>query len=467
MSDIAIRVEDLGKLYRLGTGLGDASPRQHYRTLRETLTNVMVAPFKRVSSRIRSQNQSGEIQRRSNETIWALQHVTFTVSKGEVIGIIGRNGAGKSTLLKILSRITEPTEGYAEVHGRIGSLLEVGTGFHPELTGRENIYLNGAILGMKRAEIDNKFDEIVAFSEVEKFMDTPVKRYSSGMYLRLAFAVAAHLEPEILVVDEVLAVGDAEFQRKCLGKMSDVAHEGRTVLFVSHNMSAILRLTEETIVIDKGHLVYRAPTPSAVDYYMSSGLAQIGERLWSQDEIPPDAMPFRPLAMRLMNMQGQVVDTIRSTEPATIEIEYHLDALITGLRIGVYLTTARGEYVLASFDTDSTHHFDEHRVRQPGQYTSRCTIPPDLLNEGRYILGINASSFRIKRYFQEEQSLAFTVDATDAPGAHWPEPRLGPVRPRLDWQIEGATTLAGYAPKKISAHSSIDGDRGMKSSGTG
>ena len=188
-----------------------------------------------------------------------------------MLGIIGRNGAGKSTLLKILSRVTEPTQGYAEIHGRVGSLLEVGTGFHPELTGRENIYLNGAILGMKRTEIERKFDEIVAFSEVEKFIDTPVKRYSSGMYLRLAFAVAAHLEPEILVVDEVLAVGDAEFQRKCLGKMSDVAQEGRTVLFVSHNMSAILRLTEEAIVLDKGQMVMRAATPAAVDYYLSSG----------------------------------------------------------------------------------------------------------------------------------------------------------------------------------------------------
>ena len=362
--------------------------------------------------------------------------MTFTVRKGEVVGVIGRNGAGKSTLLKILSRITEPSEGFAEVHGRVGSLLEVGTGFHPELTGRENIYLNGAILGMKRAEIDKKFNEIVAFSEVEKFIDTPVKRYSSGMYLRLAFSVAAHLEPEILVVDEVLAVGDAEFQRKCLGKMSDVANEGRTVLFVSHNMSAILRLTEETIVLDNGFLVYRAPTPTAVDYYMSSGLAQIGERLWSLDEIPEISKPFIPKAIRLINMQGQVVDTIRSTECASVEIEYLIEAPITGLRIGIYLTTARGEYVLASFDTDSSQLFDEHRIRAPGQYLSRCLIPADFLNEGRYILGINASSFRIKRFFQEEQSLAFTVDATDAPGAHWPELRLGPVRPRLDWQIE-------------------------------
>ena len=268
-----------------------------------------------------------------------------------MLGIVGRNGAGKSTLLKILSRVTEPTEGSAEIHGRVGSLLEVGTGFHPELTGRENIYLNGAILGMKRTEIERKFDEIVEFSEVEQFIDTPVKRYSSGMYLRLAFAVAAHLEPEILVVDEVLAVGDAEFQRKCMGKMSDVAQAGRTVLFVSHNMSAILRLTEETIVLDKGRLVYRAPTPQAVDYYMAAGFTGAGERLWTAEEIPADAAPFRPLALRLRDTNGQVVDTLRSTEPISVEMEYAWTQPITGLRVGIYLLTMRGEYVFTSFDT--------------------------------------------------------------------------------------------------------------------
>jgi lipopolysaccharide transport system ATP-binding protein len=458
MSDIAVRVEDLGKLYRIGTGLGEASPRQNYRTLRETISDVVRSPIRQLSSRNRSSEH--KTSHRKYETIWALQDVSFTVHKGEVIGVIGRNGAGKSTLLKILSRITEPTEGYAEVHGRVGSLLEVGTGFHPELTGRENIYLNGAILGMKRFEIDRKFDEMVAFSEVEKFIDTPVKRYSSGMYLRLAFAVAAHLEPEILVVDEVLAVGDAEFQRKCLGKMSDVAHEGRTVLFVSHNMSAILRLTEETIVLDKGHLVYRDATPAAVDYYMSSGLAQIGERLWTPEEIPESSKPFQPMAMRLINMQGQVVDTIRSTEPTTVEIEYCLDSPISGLRIGIYLTTARGEYVMASFDTDSAQLFEKHRVRPAGQYVSRCSIPADFLNEGRYILGINASSYRIRRYFQEEQSLAFTVDATDAPGAHWPELRMGPVRPRLDWQIEPPNNSSNHAFDELADPGNSTSNRG-------
>ena len=201
---------------------------------------------------------------------------------------------------KILSRVTEPTEGTAIINGRVGSLLEVGTGFHPELTGRENIYLNGAILGMHRGEITRKFDEIVSFAEVEQFIDTPVKRYSSGMYLRLAFAVAAHLEPEILVVDEVLAVGDAEFQRKCLGKMGDVARQGRTVMFVSHNMSAILRLTEESLVIQKGNLVIRAPSAEAVSYYLTSGFSQEGQKFWLEEEVPADAAPFKPIAIRIL-----------------------------------------------------------------------------------------------------------------------------------------------------------------------
>lgn len=430
MTEIAIRVEDLGKLYRLGTS-GGLRPRRHYRTLRESLSSALAAPFRR-----KRDPDGGADPEDEAEQIWALRSISFDVQKGQVIGVIGRNGAGKSTLLKILSRVTEPTEGWAEVHGRVGSLLEVGTGFHPELTGRENIQLNGAILGMKRTEIERKFDEIVEFSGVARFIDTPVKRYSSGMYLRLAFAVAAHLEPEILVVDEVLAVGDAEFQRKCLGKMSDVAHEGRTVLFVSHNMSAILNLTQEAIVLDRGRMVRRAPTAEAVDYYMSSGLAQVGERVWSPDEIPGDAAPFRPLAIRIKDHHGRVVDTVRSTMPASVEIEYRLDVPLTGLRVGLYLTTARGEYVLASFDTDDEEHFERHPVRPAGRYISRCSLPADLLNEGRYILGVNASTFRFRRYFQDEQALAFNVDGVGAPGSHWPETRLGPVRPRLKWQID-------------------------------
>jgi lipopolysaccharide transport system ATP-binding protein len=421
MPDTAIRVEGLGKRYRIG------APAMNYRTLRDMLTEAG-----RVPARLLRGLQSNN----GLNAIWALKDVSFEVKQGQVLGVIGRNGAGKSTLLKILSRVTDPTEGLGEIHGRVGSLLEVGTGFHPELTGRENIYLNGAILGMHRSEIERKFDEMVDFSEVGPFIDTPVKRYSSGMYLRLAFAVAAHLEPEILVVDEVLAVGDAEFQRKCLGKMSDVAQQGRTVLFVSHNMSAILRLTQETIVIEKGRLGMRAPTPQAVDYYLSQGYSQEGQRIWEPDEVPAESAPFLPVAVRLKNACGKVVDTVRSVEPCTVELEYQLHAPITGLRIGVYLLSTRGEYIFTSFDTDEAERFEHMGIRPAGHYFSRCTIPADFLNEGRFVIGVNASSYRVQRYFQDEKALTFTVDAIGAPGMQWPEPRMGAVRPRLDWQIE-------------------------------
>jgi len=427
MTDLAIRVENLGKQYKIG-----ATP-ERYRTLRDSLVQGASAAGQKARAALKGAPRSGKPD---DGTIWALRDVSFELRKGQVLGVIGRNGAGKSTLLKILSRVTEPTEGFVEIHGRVGSLLEVGTGFHPELTGRENIYLNGAILGMKRAEIERKFDEIVAFSEVEKFIDTPVKRYSSGMYLRLAFAVAAHLEPEILVVDEVLAVGDAEFQRKCLGKMSDVAHQGRTVLFVSHNMSAILRLTEESILLEKGRIALRAPSPAAVDYYLSSGFAQAGERVWSADEIPAESAPFRPLALRVRALNGRVVDTVRSTEPFVLEVEYCLDAPITGLRIGLYMMTTHGEFVFTSFDTDEPEQYEHLRSRATGNYASRCVIPADFLNEGRYVVGVNASTFQVRRYFQDEQALTFNVDASGAPGMQWAEPRLGPVRPRLEWSTE-------------------------------
>lgn len=260
MGDVAIRVEGLSKQYRIG------GKQERYKTLRDTLTDAFSSPFRRAAQLVRGQAYGAA---NLNETIWALKDVSFEVKKGEVVGIIGRNGAGKSTLLKILSRITESTSGYVEVFGRIGALLEVGTGFHPELTGRENIYLNGAILGMTRQEIDRKFDEIVDFAGVEKFIDTPVKHYSSGMALRLGFAVAAHLEPEILIVDEVLAVGDAAFQNKCLGKMSDVASSGRTVLFVSHNMAAVRSLCERSILLRSGTIHFEGATEETIRAYLN------------------------------------------------------------------------------------------------------------------------------------------------------------------------------------------------------
>jgi lipopolysaccharide transport system ATP-binding protein len=418
MGNLAIKVENLGKQYKIFEEVNQ------YQTLRDTIVNTLRSPFKTLL------NPTG------SETFWALRNINFELEHGKVLGIIGKNGAGKSTLLKVLSRVVEPTEGSAEITGRVGSLLEVGTGFHPELTGRENIYLNGAILGMKRAEIDRKFDEIVAFSEIDKFLDTPVKRYSSGMYMRLAFAVSAHLEPEILIVDEVLAVGDAEFQRKCLGKMSDVASEGRTVIFVSHNMSAIQRLTQECIILERGKLVKRAATAEAVDYYLSHDFECGGERVYTPDEIPSGSDPFVPMAVRVKNDGGNATDSVRSIDPITIEVEYKLTAPITGLRVGIYLMTTRGEYVFTSFDTDEPERFEKFTARNAGHYVSRCSIPPDILNEGRFVVGFNASSYKVRRYFADERAINFDVNSTGAPGTQWAEVRQGPTRLRLGWEIE-------------------------------
>lgn len=410
--DLAIRVVNLGKQYRIG----EVRARGDYRTLRDVLT--------------------GWFRRQPTTMLWALREVSFQVQRGEIVGIIGHNGAGKSTLLKILSRVTQPTTGYAELYGRVGSLLEVGTGFHPELTGRENIYLNGAILGMTREEIDRKFDEIVAFAEIEPFVDTPVKFYSSGMYLRLAFAVAAHLEPEILLVDEVLAVGDAAFQRKCLGKMGDVAREGRTVLFVSHNMSAILRLTQRTLVLERGRVVFDGPTPEAIDFYLNAGWQRAGERRWDREGTGVGTGPFRPIALRLRDARGRITDTLRSDELAVVEWEYELTATLRGLRVGIYLLTSRGEYVFTSFDVDDMELYRRWEERPPGRYVSRCTLPAHWLNVGQYLLAVNASIYGVRTFFREENALAFRVDPTGAVGAQWPERRLGVLRPKLRWEIQ-------------------------------
>lgn len=426
MSTPVIQVENVSKAYRLG------------QISSGTLSDDLKVWWAKARGKPNPLLKIGQEhhQNREGEYIWALNGVSFAVEQGSVLGIIGRNGAGKSTVLKILSRVTAPTSGSIKVKGRIASLLEVGTGFHPELTGRENIYLNGAILGMKQVEINRKFDEIVDFSEIGQFIDTPVKRYSSGMYVRLAFAVAAHLEPEILIVDEVLAVGDAEFQRKSLGKMGDAAQQGRTVLFVSHNMSAILRLTQEAIVLEKGRLALRAASPEAVDYYLSAKDTRDGQRIWERDEVPSAAAPFRPVALRLVDQKGQVVETVRSVEPFAVELEYYLDAPLTGLRIGLYLNSARGDQVLTSFDTDEAARFEKYSSRTAGHYVSRCEFPKDLLNDGRYILGVNASSYLVRRYFMDEKALAFNVDTSGAPGMQWSEPRPGALRPRLEWKIE-------------------------------
>jgi lipopolysaccharide transport system ATP-binding protein len=313
MSDIAIRVEGLGKQYRIGK-------RERYRALRDTITDAMYAPFRRMRSVFRP---SGVETSEPSETIWALKDVSFEIPRGEVVGVIGRNGAGKSTLLKVLSRITEPTEGRVEIHGRVGSLLEVGTGFHPELTGRENIYLNGAILGMRRAEIARKFDEIVAFAEVQKFIDTPVKHYSSGMYLRLAFAVAAHLEPEILIVDEVLAVGDSTFQKKCLGKIGEVAQDGRTVLFVSHNMTAIESLCGKCLLLQSGLLKQYSSSEAVIARYLTEGLKPHEASVSLKDHASrtPTSMPVME-HLRLISPDCDLPGVVRMGDRFVIEVSF-------------------------------------------------------------------------------------------------------------------------------------------------
>jgi ABC-type polysaccharide/polyol phosphate transport system ATPase subunit len=347
MSDIAIRVENLSKKYSIGETI-----RQD--TLRDALAHALPR-IARISRRNGNSSNSSNSRQESSSEFWALKDVSFEVKRGEVVGVIGRNGAGKSTLLKVLSRITEPTSGVAEIHGRVGSLLEVGTGFHPELTGRENIYLNGAILGMKRVEIDRKFDEIVAFAEIEKFLDTPVKRYSSGMYVRLAFAVAAHLEPEILLVDEVLAVGDAAFQKKCLGKMGDVAKEGRTVLFVSHNMGAIRTLCERGVYISDAKITFDGDSIEAIAQYLEDNALLT--------EVQPIRLPLESAcgSLRLITMNVGInkkdifiAIQIEALKPLPLiglgfEIRGVREELVTSqgaIHSGAYVQEALGKYEL-------------------------------------------------------------------------------------------------------------------------
>jgi homopolymeric O-antigen transport system ATP-binding protein len=306
MAPVAVRVQNLSKEYRIGLRA------ERYKTLRDSLASLVTAPVRVLRRRNRPEG---------DDLLLALRDVNFEIRSGEVVGIIGPNGAGKSTLLKILSRITEPTRGFAEIHGRVGSLLEVGTGFHPELTGRENIYLNGAILGMRRVEIERKFDEIVAFSEVEQFIDTPVKRYSSGMYLRLAFAVAAHLEPEILLVDEVLAVGDAEFQKKCLGKMGDVAQEGRTVIFVSHNMPAVQALCTRAILLRNGSVAIDGSTGDVLREYLGHLLATAAHAFEDNPDRRGDGT-IRFTGARVLDADGRPVERLVAGTPMTLELTY-------------------------------------------------------------------------------------------------------------------------------------------------
>ncbi len=366
MSEIAIRVENLSKRYQIGA----------QRTGDNTLGEALKAPFRRASRLLRGQARSASDLL---ETFWALKDVSFEVKMGEVLGVIGPNGAGKSTLLKILSRITRPTSGYAEIRGQVGSLLEVGTGFHPELTGRENVFFNGAVLGMSRAEIARKFDEIVAFAGVEKFIDTPVKFYSSGMYVRLAFAVAAHLEPDILLVDEVLSVGDAVFQRKCLGKINEVSGQGRTVLFVSHNMASINHICQNVLLLEGGQIALYGRALEVVQQYLSRDLHDSAAVEFDEDA----SMHGQILKMEILNSQERASNRFLVPEPVTVGITYRLREPTAHYRVGIMVRLPDGFDVLTSACTD---HESEGWTSQPGLYVAHVSIPGHLLNVGQYLL---------------------------------------------------------------------------------
>jgi len=380
------------------------------------------------------------VQRAQKETFWALKDVSFEVNQGEIVGIIGYNGAGKSTLLKILSEITEPTAGKIDVYGRIGSLLEVGTGFHPELTGRENIYLNGAILGMRRREINQQFDAIVEFAEVEQFLDTPVKRYSSGMYVRLAFAVAAHLNPEILVVDEVLAVGDANFQKKCLGKMGDVARSGRTVLFVSHNMNAVNQLCSRAILLAEGKIVRDGAVADIVSQYLQGG-SEGSEQVWDKPLHAPGNNKIRLHAVRVIT-EGKVASDVSIEKEVTFEVEFwNFVPNIRNLCVNIYLLDSMGGTVLSTANTPAANSTPEEWFDQPhsvGLFRSTCTLPGNFLNEGLYYISVYIITLGpIVIHVDAPQLISFTVFDTGVmrePGAgsHWD----GVVRVRLPWGTE-------------------------------
>jgi lipopolysaccharide transport system ATP-binding protein len=411
-----IRATKVAKHYQLG------AQKNSYTTLRDTIAAAVKTPLKRFKSN------------KANGTVRALQDVSFEIAAGEVLGIIGRNGAGKSTLLKVLARITEPSFGRIELYGRIASLLEVGTGFHPELTGRDNIYLNGAILGMTRIEIRRKFDEIVAFSEIAEFVDTPVKHYSSGMYLRLAFAVAAHLNPEILLVDEVLAVGDASFQRKCLDKMEDVRQAGRTVIFVSHNMPAITRLCPRTLLIENGKLSFDGPSTEAVGIYLGSGTRTNAAREWQNLQEAPGNDVVRLCAIRVRTEDGQVCESIDIRSAVGIEMDFEV---LTGGHVLVpnyHFFNEEGVCVFTAAEHDQQWR---RRPRPAGRFRSTAWIPGNLLSEGTLIIGAAISTMDpIKVHFYERDVVAFqVVDSFDGDSARgdYAGPMPGLVRPLLNW----------------------------------
>jgi lipopolysaccharide transport system ATP-binding protein len=429
----AITVEHLSKKYLIS----HHQQRAAYKTLRDALANGARRLGSHIGNVLKARGRAGV----GTEEFWALKDISFEVPEGESVGIIGRNGAGKSTLLKILSRITEPTEGRARIRGRVASLLEVGTGFHPELTGRENVFLNGAILGMTKALIIKRFDDIVGFAGVEKFLDTPIKHYSSGMHVRLAFAVAAHLEPEILIVDEVLAVGDFEFQNRCLKKMENVARGGRTVLFVSHNMNAIHRLCSRVILLEQGAITMDGAPGPVIEVFLKAGATDVGEKSWTAGADAPafDDGAVRLRGIRVLDEHGKVNTTFDVTESVTIEVEYDVEIERYSLNTHLYFTDASGQCLFVTTDAADSPWRDSTQPK--GRYRSRVTIPGNLLNEGRirveYLICCRPHS---GRHVTVADVVAFQIFDNRRAGAargnwalEWP-PSV--VRPRLPWTID-------------------------------
>jgi len=411
MSEIAIQVENLGKRYRIG------ERRESYGTLKDTLTQALGAPLRVWRNRAHAKAEA---------EIWALQNLSFDVRRGEVLAVIGRNGAGKSTLLKILSRVARPTAGRAWIHGRVGSLLEVGTGFHSELTGRENIYLNGAILGMTRREIARKFDEILAFAEVERFIDTPVKRYSSGMHMRLAFAVAAHLEPEILLVDEVLAVGDAAFQQKCLGKMGEVAKEGRTVLFVSHNMASIQRLCHSALLLDSGRMAACGTVADVVQLYLKASTTPL--QRWERSQLPAGDIYFEKI--HLADEAGEVIDHVTTASQLRIVMDYVVRRRCRNLQVSVDLLDSNGDLIFASNPQDVGVDSPE----QAGHYRAVVCLPPQILLPKLY--GIRTNLWvPWDGMLDTVDSLRFSVQEMASLSNRIPEGKPGQIVIPCDWLI--------------------------------
>jgi lipopolysaccharide transport system ATP-binding protein len=417
---VAIEAQELSKRYRIG------QMQAAYGTLRDSMT--------RTAARL-----TGRVEAQERQEIWALRDVTFSVREGEVLGVIGRNGAGKSTLLKVLTRITAPTRGRAVIRGRVGSLLEVGTGFNGELTGRENVFLNGSILGMKRREIQRKLPDIVEFSGIEKFIDTPVKRYSSGMYVRLAFSVAAHLEPEILLVDEVLAVGDAEFQQRCLGRMEDFSGTGRTVLFVSHNMQTINQLCNRAIWLDGGTIVEDGhPSDVVTQYLLQSSYTSGSQIAWADDESAPGDDLARLLAARVIDEDGRTVETIDVRQSIGIEIRYRV--LRNGPAVFAKIRVHDRRDAIAFNAMDIGPHAEESSL--PGVYTATAWIPGNLLNEGTTSVDIAVCTLHAPKLHQRAQryeAVSFGVidpgDGDSARGRFTGE-LSGSVRPLLDWTVD-------------------------------